>query len=366
MLQDADILTERSLSRAQAAELSQVATACTNLQEELQVTLERYRVLERRPTDLSGKLKKAWKRVAWEPDDVRDIRGRITSNVTILEALNGRIIRNNTFKLVQNQEDLERKTILDWLISKNYSSQHSDFIERREPGTGEWFLESKEYGEWATRSSPTLFSPGIPGSGKTILASIVIDDLLQRYQPEPNVGIAFIYLNFRQQEEQRLQHLLSSLLKQLLHKRPTLPVSIRELHSEHVIQGTRPTIAELSAALNSVVALYTSVFIVVDALDECRVTDGCRQDFIHQLLNLQLQKGVSSQLFVTSRFIPEITEHFEDSLTLPVRASEEDVRKYIDSNLSRLSRCVRDDKELQSEIKQEIVNCVDGMYVWQL
>lgn len=338
-----------------------MAGACTNLLEELQTTLEKYRILERRPTDLSGKLRKAWKRVAWEPDDVRELRSRVTSNITLLEALNGRIIRENTFKLVQNQDDAERKAILDWLTPTNYSSQHNDFIERREPGTGEWFLESQEYGDLVSRIEPTLFSPGIPGSGKTILASIVIDDLLNRYQSDPNVGIAYIYLNFRQQEVQKLPHLLSSLLKQLLYKRPTLPESIRELHDEHTVKGTRPSIAELSAALNAVAASYKSVFLVIDALDECRVADGCRQEFINQLLSLQMQKGVGSSLFVTSRFIPEITEHFDDCLTLHIRASDEDVQKYVDSNLSRLSRCVRDDKELQGEIKREIVKCVDGM-----
>lgn len=338
-----------------------MTASCTHLLEELQTTLERYKVLERRPTDLSGKLKKAWKRVAWEPEDIRDLRGRITSNITLLEALNGHIIRDNTFKLIQNYDDEERKAILNWLTAAEYATQHSDFIERREPGTGEWFLESKEYRQWITCAEPTLFSPGIPGSGKTILASIVIDDVLHRYQQDPDVGIAYIYLNFRQQEQQRLQNLLSSLLKQLLYKKPTLPESIRELHDAHVAKGTRPSISELSAALSRVAASYTSIYLVIDALDECRVADGCRQEFINQLLSLQLQTGVTSQLFATSRSIPEIAEHFEDSLILRVRATDEDVSRYVDSSLARLSRCVRDDKDLQAEIKREIVKCVDGM-----
>lgn len=359
ILQDADILTGRPLSRTQAAELSAVAAGCTGVLEDLTLTLDRYRALERQPTDLGGKLKKAWKRVTWEPEDVRDLRSRITSNVTLLEALNGRITRENTFKLVKVQEDKERTAILEWLTSTEYASQQSDFIERRQPGTGEWFLESKEYRDWVSRNVPTLFSPGIPGSGKTIIASIVIEDLMNRYYQDPNIGIAYIYLNFRQQEKQKVQNLLASLLKQLLHKRPALPESIKLLYEELSIQGTRPSTVELSTALRSVAASYASIFIVIDALDECRVADGCRQEFLQELF--ALQSGAGAQLLATSRWIPEITESFQDSLTLQIRASDQDVQIYVDCTIPQLPRCVRDDSELQAEIKRMIVQSVDGM-----
>ena len=200
-----------------------MASSCNSILEELNQTLDRYRVLERRQSDFTGKLKRVWKRVSLEPEDIRELRSRITSNVVMLEALNGRITRENTIKLVKAHEDTERKAILDWITPTEYASQHSDFIDRRQPGTGEWFLDSPEYGRWVARSEPTLFSPGIPGSGKTILASIVVDDLQNRHQYDPNIAIAYIYLNFRQQEGQKLQHLLASLLRQLLQKRPLIP-----------------------------------------------------------------------------------------------------------------------------------------------
>lgn len=39
----------------------------------------------------------------------------------------------------------ERITIVRWLTPIDYSLQHHDFISRREPGTGQWLLESAEY-----------------------------------------------------------------------------------------------------------------------------------------------------------------------------------------------------------------------------
>jgi Cdc6-like AAA superfamily ATPase len=349
------------LSEAQVADLSAVASSCKSILEELNQTLDRYRVLERRQSDFTGKLKRVWKRVSLEPEDIRELRSRITSNVVMLEALNGRITRENTTKLVRAQDDTERNAILDWITPTEYASQHSDFIDRRQPGTGEWFLESPEYEKWVNRSERTLFSPGIPGSGKTILASIVVDDLLSRYQYDPNIAIAYIYLNFRQQDAQKVQHLLASLLKQLSRKRPLLPDSIKDMHAAHIIHGTRPSVAELSVALRSVVASFAAVYVVIDALDECRASDGCREDFLTELFGLQ--KTVGLQLFATSRWIPEITERFEGHVTLEIKASEQDVQRYVASTLPQLPRCVRDDPELQSEIQQGIVQAVDGMYV---
>jgi Cdc6-like AAA superfamily ATPase len=61
----------------------------------------------------------------------------------------------------------------------------------------------------------TLFCPGIPGAGKTILTSIVIDKLTTQFGNDESIGVAYIYCNFRRQDKQKPGDLLTSLLKQL-------------------------------------------------------------------------------------------------------------------------------------------------------
>jgi hypothetical protein len=58
---------------------------------------------------------------------------------------------------------------------------------------------------------------------------------------------------------------------------------------------------------------------------------------------------------VTSRFIPEITEKFEGSISREIRASEEDVQRYLDSHMFRLLGFISRNLELQEEIKTGIV-----------
>jgi hypothetical protein len=42
----------------------------------------------------------------------------------------------------------EREAVLNWLTPINYGPQHSDFLRRRQPGTGQWLLDSDEFKNW--------------------------------------------------------------------------------------------------------------------------------------------------------------------------------------------------------------------------
>jgi hypothetical protein len=105
--------------------------------------------------------------------------------------------------------------------------------------------------------------------------------------------------------------------------------------------------------------MYSRVFIVVDALDECQV--GCRSRFLSEIFNLQVKCGAN--IFATSRFIPEITEKFNGSTPMEIRANDEDIRKYLEGHMSQLPSFVSRNVDLQEEIVTKIVQAVDGMYV---
>jgi Cdc6-like AAA superfamily ATPase len=268
-------------------------------------------------------------------------------------------------RLNERQDDRERReerqTILDWLNTIDYVPQQHDFISRRQAGTGQWLLDSAEFQTWLGTDKQTLFCPGIPGAGKTILTSVVVEELTARFQNDKSIGIAYLYCNFRRQDEQKAQDLLGSLLKQLTQGRSSLPESMKSLHDSHKEKRTPPSFNEISKALQSVTAMYSRVFIIVDALDECQVSNGCRTRFLSEIFNLQAKCQAS--LFATARFMPEINEKFKESLRLEIRASNQDVERYLDGHMSQLPRCVLHSLELQDEIKAEIIKAVDGMYV---
>jgi hypothetical protein len=207
----------------------------------------------------------------------------------------------------------------------------------------------------------TLFCPGIPGAGKTILTSIVVEYLYTKFQKDKDIGIAYLYCNFRRRDEQKVETLLASVLKQLARCLSSLPESVKSLYDSHMDRQTRPTFNEILSTLQSISALYSRIFIVVDALDECQASNGCRTKLLNELFALQARCGAN--FFTTSRFIPEIDERFKDSMRLEIRASNQDIQIYLDGHISQLPRCVRRSAELRDEIKAEIIKAVDGMCV---
>ncbi|KAL7941772.1 hypothetical protein V8C42DRAFT_360491 [Trichoderma barbatum] len=256
---------------------------------------------------------------------------------------------------LNRKEDLE---ILNWLTPADYGPQQSDNIRRRQAGTGQWLLDLAQFKAWVNTSKQSLFCPGIPGAGKTILTSIVVEHLGEQFQKEPTVGIAYIYCNFQRKDEQKLEDLLASLLKQLSGAKHSLPKDVKELYERHSTKRTRPSADEISRTLKSLTGSYSRVFVVVDALDECQVADGCRTRFIEEVLSLQAEFGVN--IFMTSRFLPEVIDKFDKICSLEIRATQDDVEKYLEACIRESSPTLQNMRE---DIKATVSNAVDGMFL---
>jgi hypothetical protein len=195
------------------------------------------------------------------------------------------------------------------------------------------------------------------------MASIVVEHLWETF-PEKTfsnqkTGIAFLYCSYGRREEQKAVNLLSAFLKQLVQEQPLIPEHLKALYDNHVKHRTRPSIDEVSKSLHSIIESYSQVFVVVDALDECRDDDGTRKKLLSEIRSLQSQSNV--KMMATSRFIPEIEREFEADSRLEVRAIDEDVEQYLDGQMSRLRGFVIRSPTLPQLIKTNITKAADGM-----
>jgi hypothetical protein len=213
---------------------------------------------------------------------------------------NGEMVEKIRSKL-DRREDRE---ILDWITTVNFATQQRDYFQRRQPGTGEWFLNSTELQKWRQESRNTMFCTGALGAGKTIITSIAINDLLQIAGNDDSIGIAYIYCNFRRHDEQRIGILLSSLLRQLAETCSSLPTEVKMLFDQHRAEGTLPSIEEISATLVAVAMSYSRVFIFLDALDEGPSSERGLARFLAEIFKLQTRCGAN--IFATSRESTEI------------------------------------------------------------
>ena len=220
-------------------------------------------------------------------------------------------------------------------------------------------MKSPPFIEWKEGKKKTLFCPGIPGAGKTTIASIVVNHLKTSF-PDDKTGIAFLYCIYKRQDNQKVDHLLASLLGQLAAWQPIVPEYVCGLYDKHR-RGEKPRLSqdEIREVLCSIIKNYSRTFIIIDALDECK-TDHIRNELLSKIY--KLQEGSDTRLMVTFR--PSVVPKYPNSVTeQEIRAHEADIEEYLNSRMAELRTVVQNDKKLQCKIKSRILSLVDGMYV---
>lgn len=148
----------------------------------------------------------------------------------------------------------------------------------------------------------------------------------------------------------------------MIRRNSPIPDEIRSLCNRHRKEGTRPTVGEWSKLIQSEVSRLSGLFIIIDALDECPESKGTRDSFLAEIRKLEQ----STHLLVTSRHISSIEREFETASRLEIRATDEDVRRYVEGRINsevRLKRHVKAAPDLESSITSTVVQKAKGMYV---
>lgn len=276
------------------------------------------------------------------------------------------ILEHLSENLMQQRHEEEQEAIINWLTPVTYDYQQSKFLAIRQDKTGEWLVESTEFQEWLGQGDVhTLFCPGMPGAGKTIITATVIDYLFKKFQEDSSIGIAYLYGNTRKDRyEQDPAGLLLIILKQLVQqKQAPVPTSVKKLYAYHKVKRTRPTVKDFKKALQSVISSFARVYIVIDALDEYRLPEGDRKLFIEWLFELQ-RPNKDIRIFVSSRSIPRIKEAFAGNgkiKSLEIRASEHDIQLYLDARIAKLPLSAWNRPDLEDEVKRTIIGEAKGM-----
>lgn len=180
-----------------------------------------------------------------------------------------------------------------------------------------------------------------------------------RFGNDPDVGIAYLFCSFEHHDDQiqRPESLLESILRQLAQGPISIPDSIMALYDKHKTKGTRPSYNETSKALRSVISHLSRVFIVVDGLDECGTL--AISQILDEFFNLQMTNNLN--VLATSRFIPEIMARFQNKPIQEIRAAKSDVTTYLNANLKKLPAFVSRNQQLQQRITNGITDAADGM-----
>jgi len=151
-------------------------------------------------------------------------------------------------------------------------------------------------------------------------------------------------------------------LQQLLMKKAIISPDVKTLFKSLVEKGLRPSSTDYSRLIQLECERLSTIFVVIDALDECNENNGGRDHLLYELKKLRPKL----RLFVTSRpHIVEIAEHFPGAAQLRIHAREEDIRKYLNGKMSNHARfrCQMDaDHALENLVMDTIIQNANGMF----
>lgn len=253
--------------------------------------------------------------------------------------------------------DKECQVIGDWLSPFDFRAMQQEILRRSHPGTGKWMLESKEFQQWSSSHNETLWCPGIPGAGKTYLASIVIDYLQRQASPKGQDAVLCLFCSFNEQANQTAYKFMGALLKQLAQASRTLSSGMRSIYDKRETIR-RSDFRVLADTFRSELRRYSKTFIVIDALDEVSESADIRTMLLEEL------RSCPVNLLVTSRHDPTIKKQFSDAQHCEIHATDEDIRSYISKRMaleSRLSRQILSVPSLENDIPARIVGSAKGM-----
>ncbi|KAL8644167.1 MAG: hypothetical protein Q9226_007903 [Calogaya cf. arnoldii] len=225
------------------------------------------------------------------------------------------------------------------------------------------FLQSMRERQLLSSGLATLRNAAFSaGAGKSILASIIVDYLRKVQTKTESFGVAALYCNFKEERQtQTTENLLAGVCVQLAKGLSgSLPTSLVDIHESHSRLKTRPTLTEILKVLDDIVHDLDAVYVVIDALDECP------EQTRNTLLTRTEALPESTRLLMTTLYVDDIINRYRDCPKIEIRATDNDLAKYITSRIAsnnRLTRLVRGQATLEHEICERVKWKADGMFL---
>ncbi|KAF2197628.1 ankyrin [Delitschia confertaspora ATCC 74209] len=220
--------------------------------------------------------------------------------------------------------------------------------------TGNWFLESDVFQSWAHKTGvpAQLWCHGPPGAGKSMLASIAMQYLVQNVEDESHVVLRF-FCDFASRKKQTKDAVWNSLLSQAIVRGGALmQQTLGDLRSQFGI--ARPiSFKDLSTVISSLCSSQ-QVIIVIDGLDELGSISEIRAT-LHPLI-----EG-DCRMLVFSRHLPEISSMLASALTLEVKADPNDLQVYV-NNAFQLNG-MEDVLDEHPELGKEVIEKSDRIFL---
>jgi hypothetical protein len=279
-------------------------------------------------------------------------------------------------KMVEESDFLQ---CLRWLSPIPVFEHHEMQSSNRIAGTGKWLFDHPRYRDWNDSSSSSMLTlHGVPGCGKSSIASAITDSVVSNRDGQTSfTPLAYFYCtrNTFEVERSNPDDIMRSLLRQLATSKHT-PGTIHDAvfsifklrRSEANLSGFNPRKLKQEECVNLILELTESnpAVIVIDAIDE--VAEDGESILLNALKRLLNKSANVMKVFVTSRTHSHILALVDSDLTIHV--DRNNVKNDIERLTNHLLTLAIDEKrllrgkvsdELRAELQDSLVQSAGEM-----
>ncbi|KAI9434710.1 hypothetical protein H4582DRAFT_1855810 [Lactarius indigo] len=307
-------------------------------------------------------------RVQGIDERVQAVDGRVQGVVKLI--VDGGKERTAAMQRIMNTvDDINRnqlrRELRNWISPPDPSINYNTACGAHHEGTATWLTRGDAFNRWRADGC-LLWVHGKPGSGKSILSSVIIQDI-EDVCKAGFASMAYFYFDFKDTAKQDSRALLSSLLIQLSHQSDVYCDILHDLYSAHRQGLVQPNEDALAQCLKTMlVALgQTPIYLILDAVDECVNTSGVLR-LVKDLVGLKLS---NLHMCITSRPEIDIRNALEPLAAHRISLHDEsgqsaDIASYVNSVVHSDSRMRRWRAEERDLVVERLSTKADGMFRW--
>ncbi|KAI3580999.1 hypothetical protein IWW34DRAFT_831548 [Fusarium oxysporum f. sp. albedinis] len=269
-------------------------------------------------------------------------------------------IRMGIERLQGTMSESEIREIIRWLERTNPSSLHNIAFNKHEPLTTAWVTNSSQWKAWLSLTSETrlIWIHGLPGSGKTVLASYVIEELEMLCKPANGSVCSYYYCHYSHNQDETVPF-LSWIIGHVCRQISWIPSELKRLHDH----GCEPTTTELEEILEILVNKIDVLYIIIDAVDESIP----REDLLLLIQTITVDKRFEKiRILATSRQYFDIEQsltQISTSISMSNSMVDADIRRFVHSRLRSSNRLKRWHARFD-EIEEVLASMAQGMFRW--
>jgi NACHT domain len=253
-----------------------------------------------------------------------------------------------------------------WLHPPEPAVNYNKALQQRLTGSGHWFLRGNHFTRWKSRSqSSAMWLYGIPGCGKTILSSTILEDLKKCQSAQP---IIYFYFDFNDANKQTFESMLRSLVIQIYHQCEDTRRHLDSLYSEKKDQQLN--CEDLCKVLLLMIQQLSEVWIILDALDECTTRKGSQTEgLLSWVGDILKHRQLNVHILITSRPEEDIKSAVDgwsdpqDRLPIQSDLISQDISDYIRKRVREGEELKRwqTKPDVQGEIETVLMEKAGGM-----